>query len=239
MNIQASYSSEKGETMSQLKPLEFSKPTAKYESFATFENEEGQQFIIRVRGCNQSIVKQYIQNLHIYLEVLSNESIQLPQKDDVVNENEFESLSIQEETISLEQITVPQPTNDIDIAFKVAKIEKIQQPYLLNFRLGDVFKVPINDNEPPHRIKYPVNIKPTVTVNVTSGEVRFELVRARDGKVLVDKKVSGRFILTPSESASPGDRFYLRVTGLNLENAYEIYGSITIISLADVREHWF
>lgn len=225
--------------MSELKQLEFSTPTPKYESFATFENEKGQQFIIRVRGCNQSIVKQYIQNLRVYLEVLSDESIQLPQKDDVVNEKETALLSIQEETVPLDKNTILESTSDIDVAFKVAKVPNIQQPYLLNFRLGDVFNVPIDGDEPPHRINYPVvGTIPAVTVNVTSGKVKFELVRVRDGKVLAHKEVSGNYTLNASESQSPGDRFYVRVTGLNIQNAYEIYGTRTVINLADVREQW-
>jgi hypothetical protein len=240
MDSKTSYSSEENNKMSELKSLDFSTPELIYESFASFENEKGQQFIIRARGCERSAVEQYTRNLRTYLEVIPSESIQLPQEENIVPEGEAEKPSIQGEAISLEQVIAPQQTRDIEVAFKVAKVQDIGQPYVLNFRLGAIQEVPIDEGE-SQTITYPIGRKPQVTVNVTSGRVKFELVQVRSGKqkvVATKEDVSGSDILNATESISPGDVFFVRATGLESENEYFIDGTRTVVSLSDIKEQW-
>jgi hypothetical protein len=242
MDCQTSYSLEEHNKMSELKSLEFSTPEPIYESFASFENEKGQQFIIRARGCDRSGVEQYTRNLRTYLEVIPSESTQLPQEENIMPEVEAEKPSLQEEAISLEQVISPQQTRDIEVAFKVAKLQDIKQPYVLNFRLGAIQEVPISEGEDNSQtITYPIGIKPEVTVRVTSGRVTFELVRVRSGKqevVATKKDVSGSDILNATERKSPGDVFFVRATGLEIQNEYFINGTVTVVSLADIKEQW-
>ena len=225
--------------MSELKSLEFSTPEPIYESFASFENEKGQQFIIRARGCDRSAVEQYTRNLRTYLEVIPSESIQLPQEENIVPEGEAENPPLQGEAISLEEVIAPQQTRNIEVAFKVAKVQDIKQPYVLNFRLGAIQEVPIGEDE-SQSITYPIGIKPEVTVRVTSGKVRFELFRVRSGKKerVAYKEVSGSDTLNGSESVSPGDVFFVRATGLEIQNVYFINGTRTVASLSDIKEQW-
>ncbi|MBD6621225.1 hypothetical protein FNW02_37400 [Komarekiella sp. 'clone 1'] len=61
--------------MSESRPLEFSAPQPRYESFAPFENENKQQFVVKVSGLNKADVERYTSNLRGHLEVLQNESI--------------------------------------------------------------------------------------------------------------------------------------------------------------------
>lgn len=230
--------------MSELKYLEFSTPEPRYESFASFENEKGQQFIIRVRGCDRAAVEQYTSNLSAYLELelLPNESIQRPQEESFMPEGEAEQLLLQEETIPLEQIITPQSTRDIEVAFKVAKASDIKKPHLLNFRLGDIQEVPINEGDSPQRTIYQIGKKPKVEVNVSAGKVRFELVEveAKSGKkrTIAAKDVSGFYILNARESERPGYSYYVRATGLEKTNEYIINGTKTVVSLSDVKEEW-
>lgn len=228
--------------MSELKSLKFSTPEPRYESFASFENEKGQQFIIRVRGCDRVAVEQYTRNLSAYLELLPNESIQLPQEEDIMPEGEAEQLLLQEETIPLEQIITPQSTRDIEVAFKVAKVPDIKQQYLLNFRLGDIQEIPIDRDDPPQRTTYQIGKKPKVEVNVSVGKVRFELVEVEvqsdKKRTIATKDVSGSYILNASESRRPGYYYYVRATGLEKTNEYIINGTKTVVSLSDFIEEW-
>lgn len=228
--------------MSELKSLEFSTPEPRYESFASFENEKGQQFIIRVRGCDRADVEQYTRNLSAYLELLPNESIQLPQEEIIMLESEAEQLLLQEETIPLEQIITPQSTRDIEIAFKVAKAPDIKKPHLLNFRLGDIQEIPIDGGDSPQRIIYKIGKKPKVEVDVSPGKVRFELVEveAKSGKkrTIVTKEVSGKDTLNASESERPGYYYYVRAIGLEKTNEYIINGTLTVVDKSEVTVEW-
>jgi hypothetical protein len=63
------------EKMSELKPLEFLPPKARYESIAYFHNDKGEEFTVKVSSDEKASVEEYIKNLQAHLEYVS-ENIQ-------------------------------------------------------------------------------------------------------------------------------------------------------------------
>ena len=73
--------------MTELISLEFCTPRPRYYSVARFENNKGQEFLVRVSGLDRQAVEQYTKNLNVFFEILPSESI-LPQPDTISKSEE-------------------------------------------------------------------------------------------------------------------------------------------------------
>ena len=221
-------------------PLKFSMPERYYESSACFENEKGQGFIISVKGDEQDTVEQCTANLSAYLEVTPDESMEFSQAASVVTVGESEQPLSSEGTLLQEETIEPGSTHIIEIAFQVDRIEDIKEPLRLNFRLGDMFSVPIDGGGQQITKRFDLGTRPVVWVKVSKGKVNFVLVQETGVKTfLLDSKTVETsqditYLKTP-DRVNPGTRFYVRVTGIDPVNEYEIGGTLPIaVSRADI-----
>jgi hypothetical protein len=79
--------------MTELISLEFCTPRPRYYSVARFENNKGQEFLVRVSGLDRQAVEQYTKNLNVFFEILPSESI-LPQPDTISKSEEDTELAL-------------------------------------------------------------------------------------------------------------------------------------------------
>lgn len=214
--------------------LTFSSPEARYESVAYFDDDKGQQFLIRVSGCNQATVEQYTKNLNAYLEVVLDESEKLQRDANPVPEAIAEQPSLLEDTVPKEDKFNPLSNSSLKIAVEVAKVQDIGQPQMLRFTL-DHTADDLQLSEPPAIFYYERGVRPNIKITVDQGSVNFKLVEVNQSgqETIVDKgtliKTGSPYSLKTPTSARRGAEFRLIVARSgNSAASYKVDGTVPV-----------
>lgn len=196
--------------MTELTNLDFSTPISRYDSIATYEDNIGQGFQIRVSGSEKSIVEERIKNLRIFLD----------------KKNQLESadndLRISVEFLNTQEL---EKTHHLNFAFGNDFFERRVETEGLQIITKQPRQVANLQNAfivGPYR-------KVEANISLTSGEATFSLWQENSNNSWIevpDKKVtlSGSSNDQLHHSTNPAKRFMLKVQG-RTGTYYTIQGS--------------
>lgn len=125
--------------MTELTELKFSGPIARYQSIATYKNSEGQDFIIRVSGCNDSQVKRRIKNLRAFFEVSLEQPEKLPGNASTLIEGRIEPTLSQEIFALSGDEGNKDVVDELDVSIEVAAVPNIKRAHTLKLAFSNIF----------------------------------------------------------------------------------------------------
>ena len=126
--------------MTELKELNFSRPIARYQSIARYKNSEGQNFIIRVSGCNESQVKRRINNLRAFFEVSLEQPEKLPDNTSTPIEGRIEPTLSQEMFALSGDDANDDVVDELDVSIEVAAVPNIKRSHTLKLAFSNSFR---------------------------------------------------------------------------------------------------
>jgi hypothetical protein len=215
--------------MTELISLEFCTPRPRYYSVARFENNKGQEFLVRVSGLDRQAVEQYTKNLNVSFEILPSESI-LPQPDTISKSEEDTELALLAgEALDIDGTVEPLSTDSIKMVVEVAKAQNIELQNSFNFDIRNTILRPIDggsseivvSNKSFRRFG-----KPRVAVHVTAGQVFVQLLQGSIEVASAEVSAKETTELIPANDVNLGTLFSIKVTGLGTSRSeYNITGT--------------
>jgi len=218
--------------MTELISLEFCTPRPRYYSVARFENNKGQEFLVRVSGLDRQAVEQYTKNLNVSFEILPSESI-LPQPDTISKSEEDTELALLAgEALDIDGTVEPLSTDSIKMVVEVAKAQNIGIQNSFNFNIRNTIQRPIDggsseivvSNKSFRRFG-----KPRVAVQVTEGQVFVQLLQGSIEVASAEVLAKETRELIPANDVNLGTLFSIKVTGLGTSRSeYKITGTWSV-----------
>lgn len=220
---------EDGDKLPELTKLEFDHPICRYESTAPFQNNKGQQFLVRVSGVDKAAVEQCALDLLAHFEVLPDEPPQPLEQESLVQEAEIEQPSLALEAEPQDKTTDQRSTQNLEIALELVKVEGVKRPRFLNFSffksIGETGVGDLPDNYP-----FSNATEARVTIIANRGTVSADLFKKSPvGYVKVDKAT----VVTPKQATlkhkvNTKTDFLLTVKGVDDQNAYQVTGDVKV-----------
>ncbi len=229
MADEASQLPEDRDKMAELTKLEFAPPKCRYESIAPFQNNKGQQFLVRVSGVDKAAVEQYIEELRAHFEVLPDESLQPLEQESPIQEAETEQPSLALEAELQDERTAQSSTQDLEIALEMVKAEGIKRPHLLNFRffksIGRTALGVIPDTYP-----FSDATEARVTIIASRGTISADLFQKSPSGLI---NVGSATVVAPNRATlkhkvNAKTDFILTVKGADDKNAYQLTGDVKV-----------
>lgn len=233
MAQEACQSPENRDENDELIHLEFSPPESRYESVGLFQNEKGQQFLIRVNGADKVAVERYTKDLRIHFEVFPDESMQPRQKENSVHQGETEQLLLAEET-NLQEQPSQQTTRNLEIAVEVSQSQGIERPHLLKFSVDHSMDRDIADTLalkiPPHSYPFSDATEARVTIIARKGTLSANLFKiSQSRRIGVDNAtVAAPHQATLTHRVDRKTDFLFTVDGVDDSNSYRLKGDVTV-----------
>jgi hypothetical protein len=216
--------------MTELISLEFCTPRPRYYSVARFENNKGQEFLVRVSGLDRQAVEQYTKNLNVSFEILPSESI-LPQPDTISKSEEDTELALLAgEALDIDGTVEPLSTDSIKMVVEVAKAQNIGIQNSLNFNIRNTIERRDIDGRSSEIVvsnrPLPRFGKPRVAVHVTAGQVFVQLLQGSIEVASAEVLAKETRELIPANDVNLGTLFSIKVTGLGTSRSeYNITGT--------------
>jgi hypothetical protein len=209
----------------ELTKLEFDHPICRYESTAPFQNNKGQQFLVRVSGVDKAAVEQCALDLLAHFEVLLDDPPQPLEQESLVQEAEIEQPSLALEAEPQDKTTAHRSTQNLEIALELVKVEGIKRPRFLNFSFfKSIGETGLGDNYP-----FSDATEARVTIIAHRGTVSADLFKKSPGFVKVDSAT----IVAPKQATlkhkvNARTDFLLTVKGADDQNAYQVTGDVKV-----------
>jgi hypothetical protein len=218
--------------MTELISLEFCTPRPRYYSVARFENNKGQEFLVRVSGLDRQAVEQYTKNLNVSFEILPSESI-LPQPDTISKSEEDTELALLAgEALDIDGTVEPLSTDSIKMVVEVAKAQNIGIQNSFNFNIRNTIQRPIDGGSSEIVVSnssFRRSGKPRVAVQVTEGQVFVQLLQGSIEVASAEVLAKETRELIPANDVNLGTLFSIKVTGLGTSRSeYKITGTWSV-----------
>ena len=197
----------------RLQHLDFSEPVEWSESTAQFTNDKQQEFEIKVRGINSSVVSEYVKTLHVSFEVVPLEDV--PRESDPPRQEDQAEQDQDREEEEEEDV-------ELEIEMEILDTQGVELPYLLKA----VFDPPIGKRPPQAYFGPAGTVHLDATLSATDGGVEGTLSGAglrRNVKVQADT-FPGEAGLTAALSVAavnPRKKFKFSVRGIEPTNEFE------------------
>jgi hypothetical protein len=189
--------------------LEFSPPITRYESTAKYKNSKGQQFLIRVIGCDKAEVEQRTKNFRFSCEVSTSESEKSPQDTDFPkNKYKTTGLSTEARKISDDEIS---NTRIKELNYFVDSVDIIDKEILQNFQVefgNDMPEQTLDEDQPQTVFD---NFKDAFIVQKINGVVRARITVTRDFATFT--LWESPYKMAPNEQWVPVDSVFISVSG--------------------------
>ena len=195
--------------MTKPSKLEFSPPITRYESTAQYKNSKGQQFLIRVIGCNKAEVEQRTKIFRFSCELAVSESEKSPQDTDFPINTQNKSVLLTE----TRNISEDEVSNTIvkELNYFVDSVDIIDEeiPQRLQFEFGNDMPEQTLEEDQPQTVFD--SFKDAFIVQKINGVVRARITVTKDSATFT--LWESPYKMAPNEQWVPVDSVFISVSG--------------------------